>query len=118
MQRVVCVIIRNIMKKQSTQDDPGDRNRDLEPEKEEKGEGISQPNTKKRRGRGLLIALGVIAALIVILLALYQIPAIHDRAYFYVTTLRSKVFTSCALLQNQNLRSQAKRPWTLRSWRP
>lgn len=92
MQWIVCVIIRNIMKKQSTQDDPGDRNRDLEPEKEEKGEGISQPNTKKRRGRGLLIALGVIAALIVILLALYQIPAIHDRAYFYVTTLRSKVF--------------------------
>ncbi len=80
------------MTKQTTQDDPGDRNRDLEPEKEEKGEGISQPNTKKRRGRGLLIALGVIAALIVILLALYQIPAIHDRAYFYVTTLRSKVF--------------------------
>ncbi len=80
------------MKKQSTQDDPGDKNRVLVPEKEEKGEGISQHNTKKRRGRGLLIALGIIAALIVILLALYQIPAIHDRAYFYVTTLRSKVF--------------------------
>lgn len=92
MQRVVCVIIRNIMKKQTAQDDPEEKNRNMNSESKEKGEGLAQPRTKKQRGRGLLIAIGVIAALVLILFALYQIPAIHDRAYFHVTTLRSKIF--------------------------
>ena len=92
MQRVVCVIIRNIMKKQTAQDVPEEENRKMNSKSKEKGEGLAQPRAKKQRGRGLLIAIGVIAALVLILFALYQIPAIHDRAYFHVTTLRSKIF--------------------------
>jgi len=50
--------------------------------------------SKKSRGkrRGWLILLAVLASLAVILFALYQIPAIHDRVYFYVTSARSKIF--------------------------
>ncbi|MDY0124611.1 MAG: C39 family peptidase [Anaerolineaceae bacterium] len=51
-----------------------------------------KPLSKKKNRRGWLIALAVLASLIVILFALYQIPAIHDRAYYYVNTVRSKVF--------------------------
>ena len=36
--------------------------------------------------------LGLIALLVVIGVALYQVPAIHDRAYFHFATLRAKVF--------------------------
>lgn len=52
--------------------------------------------SKKSRGkrRGWLILLAVLASLAVILFALYQIPAIHDRVYFYVTSARSKIFYS------------------------
>ena len=62
-------------------------------ENTEKKQQSSQPGAKpKRRGRGLLIALGVLLALVLVLLALYQIPAIHDRAYFHLASLRSRVF--------------------------
>ena len=52
----------------------------------------NKPLLKKKSRRGWLIALAVLASLVVILFALYQIPAIHDRAYYYVNTVRSKVF--------------------------
>ncbi len=39
-----------------------------------------------------LIILGILLVGVVVLFALYQVPAIHDRAYFYVTTLRSRVY--------------------------
>ena len=46
----------------------------------------------KKRRRGLLITLGVLVALIAILFAVYQVPSIHDRAYYYVTSLRSEIY--------------------------
>lgn len=52
-------------------------------------------NTKMHANRKRpvwLIILGIILVGIVVLFALYQVPAIHDRAYFYVTTLRSRIY--------------------------
>ena len=39
-----------------------------------------------------LIILGILLVGAVVLFALYQVPAIHDRAYFYMTSLRSRVY--------------------------
>ena len=67
-----------------------------ETEKERKQVGLNEsqvrPVKAKKTRRGWLIAVGILAAMVVILFALYQIPAIHDRAYYYVNTLRSKVY--------------------------
>ena len=52
----------------------------------------TQAARRQKTRRRWLAALGVVAAVAVILLALYQIPAIHSRAYYYVNTLRSKVY--------------------------
>jgi len=38
------------------------------------------------------VILGILLVGAVVLFALYQVPAIHDRAYFYLTTLRSRVY--------------------------
>ena len=46
----------------------------------------------KRKRPVWLIVLGILLVGVVVLFALYQVPAIHDRAYFYVTTLRSRIF--------------------------
>lgn len=50
------------------------------------------PRDKKRKKRAWWIALAIVAALVVIGLALYQVPAIHDRAYYHLTTLRSRIY--------------------------
>ena len=59
-------------------------------------EETQKPGTQAARRlktrRRWLAALGVVASVAVILFALYQIPAIHSRAYYYVNTLRSKVY--------------------------
>ncbi len=46
----------------------------------------------KRKRPVWLIILGILLVGVVVLFALYQVPAIHDRAYFYLTTLRSRVY--------------------------
>jgi hypothetical protein len=54
---------------------------------------VEGENQKRRNlRRGLFIVVGVIAVLVVVLAALYQVPAIHDRAYYYVTSLRSEIY--------------------------
>lgn len=80
------------MDKQTPQGDPEENLTEKKANKDELVAKAPQSKPQKRRGRGFLIALGIIAALVLILLALYQIPAIHDRAYFHVTSLRSKIF--------------------------
>ncbi len=85
-----------------------------ETEKEPRQVGLDESQdqlvkTKKSR-RGWLIALGILAAMIVILFALYQIPAIHDRAYYYVNTLRSKVYYFLKPPAASDFRFPGKRP--------
>ena len=52
-----------------------------------------QNKTHSKRKRPVwLIILGILLVGVVVLFALYQVPAIHDRAYFYVTSLRSRIY--------------------------
>ena len=52
-----------------------------------------QRKTQLRRKRPVwLIVLGILLVGVVVLFALYQVPAIHDRAYFYLMTLRSRIY--------------------------
>ena len=52
-----------------------------------------QRKTQSKRKRPVwLIILGILLVGVVVLFALYQVPAIHDRAYFYLMTLRSRIY--------------------------
>ena len=56
----------------------------------EKSKKTKAPSKRKRPV--WLIILGILLVGVVVLFALYQVPAIHDRAYFYVTSLRSRIY--------------------------
>ena len=55
-------------------------------------ENNTQKAVPKRKRPVWLIILGILLVGIVVLFALYQVPAIHDRAYFYVTSARSRIY--------------------------
>ena len=52
----------------------------------------SNETSSNRKRPVWLVILGILLVGAVVLFALYQVPAIHDRAYFYLTTLRSRVY--------------------------
>lgn len=53
----------------------------------------TEPTSGKRSPRRtLLTILAVLLTLAAVAAALYQVPAIHDRVYYYITSLRSEVY--------------------------
>ena len=52
----------------------------------------SNKTSSNRKRPVWLVILGILLVGAVVLFALYQVPAIHDRAYFYLTTLRSRIY--------------------------
>jgi len=80
----VCDIIRIVMRKEMDEE--------MQKVASELKPGKDENKPPKNRRRGLLITLGVLVALIAILFVLYQVPSIHDRAYYYVTSLRSEIY--------------------------
>lgn len=59
---------------------------------EEKDLNKKQAGKAKKSKRGWLIFLAIVAALAVILFALYQIPAIKYRASYYISNLKAKIY--------------------------
>ena len=59
---------------------------------EEKDLNKKQAGKAKKSRRGWIIALAVLVALVVILFALYQIPAINYRVSYYLSNLRASAY--------------------------